>query len=74
MNKYFLSFQNYVLKLTQNLYRGVGFNALENEEHSTKLIRVTTLTWACNLNLEACLSSASALFGAWMKNPGGINM
>lgn len=66
-------FQKYVLQLIQNLYATVGFNALENDEHSTKLIRVTTLTWACNFNLDLCLNSASALFRTWKDSTASIN-
>lgn len=66
-------FKNYVLQLIQNLYRSVGFNALEYDEHPTKLIRVTTLTWACNFNYDLCLNSASALFRTWTDNTSRIN-
>jgi aminopeptidase N len=66
-------FQSYVLQLIENLYTTVGFNVLENDEHATKLIRVTTLTWACNFEHESCLSSSSELFSTWMDNNDSVN-
>lgn len=67
------SFQSYVLQLIENLYETVGFEILEDDEHLTKLIRVTALTWACNFNHEQCLASASSLFRSWMDDAGGVN-
>lgn len=56
------------------MYDTVGFQALVNDEHSTKLIRSTILTWACNFNSTKCLDSASEFFKQWTDNENGPNL
>jgi hypothetical protein len=65
-------FQKYVLRLLGTVYETVGFNALAKDDHPTKLIRNTVLTWACNFNSEICLDNALQVFEPWIN--GGPNL
>ena len=62
-------FQNYVLTLLNTTYEKVGFKTSADDDHPTKLIRNTVLTWACNFNSILCLESASEFFKQWKDNP-----
>jgi hypothetical protein len=54
------------------MYQSVGFDTSPND-HPTKLIRNTVLTWACNFNEAQCLDSSSEFFTKWMDDPNGPN-
>jgi hypothetical protein len=51
------------------MYEKVGFKTSADDDHPTKLIRNTVLTWACNFNSILCLESASEFFKQWKDNP-----
>jgi len=63
------NFKIYVLTLLNTMYEKVGFYILANDDHPTKLIRNTVLTWACNFNSMVCLHNASEFFTEWKDNP-----
>jgi len=67
------NFKSYVLELLNTMYESVGFNTSVNDDHPTKLIRNTVLTWACNFNSTVCLNSASNFFTQWKNDPNGTN-
>jgi len=51
------------------MYEKVGFNTSASDDHPTKLIRNSVLTWACNFDRPDCLKSASEFFTQWKNNP-----
>jgi hypothetical protein len=63
------SFKNYVLTLLNPMYEKLGFHTLANDDHPTKLIRNTVLTWACKFNSSVCIESASEFFMQWKDDP-----
>jgi len=67
------NFKSYVLKLLNKMYESVGFNTSVNDDHPTKLIRNTILTWACNFNRPECLNNASNFFTQWKNDTNGNN-
>jgi len=67
------NFKSYVLTLLNTMYESVGFNTSVTDDHPTKLIRNTVLTWACNFNSTVCLNSASNFFIQWINDTNGNN-
>lgn len=61
-------FKKYVLNLLSNMYKKVGFNDREDDEHLDKLNREMILQWTCKLNQEECVKTSQNLFAAWRKN------
>jgi hypothetical protein len=66
-------FQNYVLQMLRTMHATVKDTPSADDDHPTKLIRSTILTWACNFNSPICLESASKQFKQWMDNTDNKN-
>jgi aminopeptidase N len=59
----------YVLNmLLSNVYKNVGFDDRENNEHLDKLNQELILQWACKLNETECTKKSDELFTAWHTN------
>ncbi|XP_066591924.1 uncharacterized protein [Prorops nasuta] len=61
-------FANYIVELTQNLFRSIDFNNLSKKSHTDQLLAADVSKWSCKyLNME-CVNVALALFASWRIN------
>ncbi|KAK0093218.1 hypothetical protein PV326_014028 [Microctonus aethiopoides] len=55
----------YILKLTENLYKKLGFEDSVNDTQLTKTNRQLILSWVCKLNHKDCVDTSKQLFALW---------
>lgn len=67
--KHEISFQVYVLKLLDNVYKQVGFTDNVGDPQLTVFTRIDVLTWACNFGHEDCVQNAVKQFYNWRYTP-----
>lgn len=60
--------EKYVLSLTSDMYRKLGFNDLVTDRHLDELNREMFLEWSCKLNKSECVEKSVCLFAAWRNN------
>ncbi|XP_076648371.1 putative aminopeptidase-2 isoform X2 [Halictus rubicundus] len=54
--------QKYILHLTSNMYKSLGFKDASDDSHLRKLSRELILTWACKMEGEECVKEAKQLY------------
>lgn len=62
--QYYSSFQAYVRQLLSRPYSSLRFGVLPDDEHATRLLRVSVLKRACRYGAASCLAAASDLAAA----------
>lgn len=71
----FYYFQNFILKLIDNVYNQVGFRDNPDDPQLTVFTRYDVLAWACRLGHEDCVRSAVNHYSSWQNSsdPDGRN-
>nr|XP_034185421.1 putative aminopeptidase-2 [Osmia lignaria] len=68
--------RDYVLALTTNRYKDLGFLDSYTEPHLNQLNRELILTWTCKYGNKDCVTQSTSLFREWrkdVKNKNGIS-
>nr|CAD7587583.1 unnamed protein product [Timema genevievae] len=62
-------FKDYILGQLEDLYNSLEFQVRATDDHVTKLLRTSVLSWACTFDHEGCVSNATQHFAQMMADP-----
>nr|CAD7397313.1 unnamed protein product [Timema poppensis] len=62
-------FKDYILGQLEDLYNSLEFQVRATDDHVTKLLRISVLSWACTFDHEGCVSNATQHFAQMMAEP-----
>nr|CAD7455286.1 unnamed protein product [Timema tahoe] len=62
-------FKDYILRQLEELYNSLEFQVRSTDDHVTKLLRTSVLSWACTFDHEGCVSNATQHFAQMMADP-----
>jgi len=67
LKKFLKPFQEYLARhFVEEAYTSLGWNHGPDDEDELRLRRALIASWACSLNVEACVSSALADYRSWL--------